>query len=554
MFRDKKQEQAGLFLSGQKRQTGLLQGGTGLGKTFLCFLESQRMILDGMTTLIAVPYHVLAHQTLSKIGDMERAKLDPSCVVHFKSSSTWASPTRAAQYGIEVFDGELCEEVIERCKDTHTNLKPSDICVRSQFCPPSEMAHYQAYRKDSSKGKVIICTHTALLINAWTNNRYLKLENLGRVLVDEADVIGDMAKLLFNRTITKEDFEFLHASKSVMEVNLDACEYYIKRCEAKMIEDEEHALELLAAFKVIKKNLDNRYCKIEKWGPEWRMRFRRPAGILSRLNVAEDGELLPKVTYLSGSLAMREDGFDRFARMINAKEYETCFAVHTQHKSFGKLKFIFAERLTDDECDQLRNYRDDWHWTTDVDLTAACAIKGLETGHTLVLTPSSADTMAIAERLPNAIYQDIGENARHCIKRFVAAIKDGENHHLVGHGLWAGMDISNTSFKHVIIPRIPYQPRDEVDEEENFLSNLDRARRKVSQGIGRAIRRQDDEATIWILDKRFPLPGDKMNALGTNNRLVGSHVPLQFAIASRFDRDYQRAKIAYLQSNKLVIE
>ena len=552
MYRDEVQEKAGNALLNQKRDVLLLNGSTGLGKTFLAYLTAKQIIDAGGTAIIALPYHALINQSIGKTEDFTRAGLTQSDIAHFKSSSTWASPTRALNHGITVEAGETVEEVLERCQEEYPLLKASDICVRAQFCPSTEMRYYREYRNNLKQSKILFCTHTALLLNAWTNNRYLNLPSLSRIIVDEADVIVDMAKLLFNRTITNEDFDFLKIKDR--QLNEDTIALAIKRSEKMVEADEETALELLAVFRIIEKNWENPYCNIKEVNGEWRVRFRKPATILKRLNNQEEDYQPTKISYMSGTLAMRENEFNRFANSINAKEYETCFAVHSRPRSFGKLKFILAARLTDDEIHELRNHREEWKWTTDIDLTVAAAQKGLVEGHTLILVPSSADTQAIAARLPGAIYQRAGENAKHCVARFAKAVKNGNNHILVGHGIWAGMDIDGGRFKHLIIPRIPYAPVDEVDLDEDFLSNQDRARRKLSQGLGRGLRSKDDECTIWILDKRFPLSSSKMAKIGEDNRFVDSHIALKTVIQSRFELDYQRAKIAYLNNDQLVIE
>jgi hypothetical protein len=57
-----------------------------------------------------------------------------------------------------------------------------------------------------------------------------------------------------------------------------------------------------------------------------------------------------------------------------------------------------------------------------------------------------------------------------------------------------------------VIPRLPFPPR--VDEtSELFTSALATMLMKLSQGIGRAIRRPDDVATLWFADPRMPPPG-----------------------------------------------
>ena len=53
----------------------MLNGGTGIGKTYLSELAAKQAIDLGGSAIIALPYHALINQSLSKVEDFERAGL-----------------------------------------------------------------------------------------------------------------------------------------------------------------------------------------------------------------------------------------------------------------------------------------------------------------------------------------------------------------------------------------------------------------------------------------------------------------------------------------------
>jgi Rad3-related DNA helicase len=133
--------------------------------------------------------------------------------------------------------------------------------------------------------------------------------------------------------------------------------------------------------------------------------------------------------------------------------------------------------------------------------------------------------MGVYERVPHLhdriILQRAGQKSFHLLPQYIErpdAIWFGVN--------WEGMDLSHrlgdglTSglIRNLILTKIPMPPTDEIQtllygSYGSFAENLDRAFRKIQQGIGRGHRAPDDRVNLWCLDPRWPLPPNLVTSL-----------------------------------------
>ncbi len=74
---------------------------------------------------------------------------------------------------------------------------------------------------------------------------------------------------------------------------------------------------------------------------------------------------------------------------------------------------------------------------------------------------------------------------------------------LITPAAWAGVDLPGL-IQCLVITRLPYPPIRQ--ESETFVGALAEMLGKLAQGIGRAIRKEDDDATVWFADPRMPIP------------------------------------------------
>jgi Rad3-related DNA helicase len=140
-------------------------------------------------------------------------------------------------------------------------------------------------------------------------------------------------------------------------------------------------------------------------------------------------------------------------------------------------------------------------------------------GRVLVLATSYGDAEAIVRRVEGGILHKRGQKLDGVLDAFradPAAV-------LVSPAAWAGVSLPGL-ISHLVIPRIPFPARDEARDVVMVRALMERgltegharavlhaqaridAKRKLRQGIGRAIRLASDQAVLWLLDPRFPLP------------------------------------------------
>lgn len=202
-------------------------------------------------------------------------------------------------------------------------------------------------------------------------------------------------------------------------------------------------------------------------------------------------------------------------------------------KRFGSLSFILASPdIPPPHVPESRSYNDQW-----LSYARQCLEYLLEMEkRTLILTSSYRD---IGELLPNPpeglLIDDTRTRLSELIRQF------GAKRVLVSPNAWQGVDTA-LPIELIIIPKVPYPPPNQETiaiDRASGLSERDASRlalmemkafgkRKLRQGIGRALRSPDQSATIAILDPRFPRPGDK----GTPGEF--SHLDLRNTIPMRF--------------------
>jgi Rad3-related DNA helicase len=72
---------------------------------------------------------------------------------------------------------------------------------------------------------------------------------------------------------------------------------------------------------------------------------------------------------------------------------------------------------------------------------------------------------------------------------------------LISPSAWEGVD-TGVRWDDVIIPRLPYPPRNEVLN-EHWLHQQAQAARRLQQGIARGTREREQVCRVWLLDIRM---------------------------------------------------
>lgn len=84
-----------------------------------------------------------------------------------------------------------------------------------------------------------------------------------------------------------------------------------------------------------------------------------------------------------------------------------------------------------------------------------------------------------------------------------AAADLGDTGIFIAAGAWAGLD-TETPWASLVIPRVPYDRPRVIEGQaiDHYLDAQATAVRRLSQGIGRVLRRPDASATVYVLDRR----------------------------------------------------
>ncbi|MDT8925212.1 ATP-dependent DNA helicase [Pseudomonas taiwanensis] len=253
---------------------------------------------------------------------------------------------------------------------------------------------------------------------------------------------------------------------------------------------------------------------------------------------------------------------------------------------FGKLTFVLPDSSVNSPTRRIEEDGEDdgKEYCTDPDWLRYCASMILTASHrkgssphapgrTLVLTTSYADAESLAQLLvgtPSLFVHKKGKPLSTYLSDFEA--QDGAI--LITPGAWEGLDKPNL-IKNLVITRMPFPRPNSIENQlrelqfrrsgagnpQNAirLESLSTVVRRLKQGLGRAIRSYNDEATVWIADPRFPRH-IHANKRGSNNEPLtwekysqgnrnasgrpARQVPmLRKAIPGRFDDDYCTAKV-----------
>ncbi len=255
--------------------------------------------------------------------------------------------------------------------------------------------------------------------------------------------------------------------------------------------------------------------------------------------------------------------------------HNVVYKIAYEHEKFGDAEFVFLSpdisgplmHKDDEEAESEDEYFEphpDWLNST-TNMIAEAANQG---GRVLVLANSFNDSEEFSELVGQKLTDDYclivqkrGEKLQQMLKRFIAE----PNSVLITPSGWEGLDLPGL-LSHVVIARLPFLPPDNSynsiykkylmeikgfsKSKANsivFLKNINAARRKLKQGMGRGIRKEDDKVTYWFGDPRFPMPDELKDKLFRTMRVNFSRrqYPAMFmSIAPRF-RDGVFAKVLF---------
>ncbi|MEA2770762.1 MAG: ATP-dependent helicase DinG [Acetobacteraceae bacterium] len=270
---------------------------------------------------------------------------------------------------------------------------------------------------------------------------------------------------------------------------------------------------------------------------------RAPGRILKRLWTAHEGSAPLARTVVLTSATLATPGFKEEARWKaieiatgadpSSGMVLTDLATSIQPNDFGRLRVRFADPHAPVP-------RVDADGQVDAEATsyaAAVILAAMEDsrsrkGRTLVLVPSYADVKRLEPLVPGARFHRPDESVQRVLDEYQAT----KGCCLVTPGAWVGADLPGM-VQNLVIPRIPFPPRDDGDEQ--IVEILSVALCKLAQGIGRAIRKHDDDAILWFADPRMPIPDCITEETGLLSSPSGN-AALLGAIPKRFRDNFGR--------------
>jgi ATP-dependent DNA helicase DinG len=270
---------------------------------------------------------------------------------------------------------------------------------------------------------------------------------------------------------------------------------------------------------------------------------RAPGRILKRLWMNHEGSVPLARTVVLTSATLATQGFSEGSRwkaieMATGADPSsgivlTDLATSIQPRDFGRLRVRFADpRAPVPRVDDKGRVDAEATSYAAAVILAAMENSRSKKGRTLVLVPSYADVARLEPLVPGARFHRPDESLQRVLDEYQAT----KGCCLVTPGAWVGADLPGM-VQNLVIPRIPFPPRD--DENGHIVEILSVALGKLAQGIGRAIRKHDDDATLWFADPRMPIPDSITEETGLLPSPSGN-ATLLGAIPKRFRDNFGR--------------
>jgi Rad3-related DNA helicase len=277
--------------------------------------------------------------------------------------------------------------------------------------------------------------------------------------------------------------------------------------------------------------------------PSITVQGRAPGRILKRLWTPREGGQPLARTVVLASATLATPGFTEQNRWkaieiaTGADPSSTMvlsdLAASIQPINFGRLRVRFADpRAPIPRINNEGQVNPEAMSYTVAVILAAMENSRAKKGRTLVLVPAYSDIEQLEPMIPAIRFHHHGEKMRRLLDEYQAT----EGCCLVTPGAWVGADLPGM-VQNLVITRIPFPPRE--TENNSIPRILSVALGKLAQGIGRAIRKHDDDAILWFADSRMPIPDSITEETGLRPSLAANPVLLG-AIPKRFRDDFGR--------------
>jgi Rad3-related DNA helicase len=394
----------------------------------------------------------------------------------------------------------LIEDYTEAYGDLPAGLRANDICLLPS-ARKADKAAWQRSRQSIEDVQVTIQTHALTLIQS----RFGELPPV--IIFDEADALGDTADSAEDKRLSLSELgstmKFVGITTSLLDT-LVAKPKDVRRREAlaevlKVKSDDEEVRFALSSARWIltAHRLDSlrRGTQVIKEGNDTIIRslwVNRARWIWP--NLIESG--VQKAIFASATLAVGGDvalSLRRYGVPVESVEGGSF-----SPRQFGTMSFKIIPETT---SHPVKDGEVNPEWREDA--SSWLVREGLmkDTSRPLVLAKSYADTRYFAEKL-GLTGQEQGQSLSGYLERF----RSGEIRGLVTPAGWVGVDLPGL-ITDVVILRLPYAAVDDFKTEllgrTDFPAIKAEMQRKLKQGLGRGIRKEDDRVTVWFTDPRI---------------------------------------------------
>lgn len=512
------QQRLASFIDGTTRPALAVQADTGTGKSAVILAAAIRAAKQGHRVVISTHTIQLLKQMEREAHLFEREGANIGTRLgmrNFVSTSrvdyalsrkmavgTLSSEDEAGFSALAEFarnGSGLIEEFLSEYGDLPSGLTPEDICL----LPSARAADKAAWREAKGKAddyQITIQTHALTLAQA----RYGQLPDIA--IFDEADALGDVAESADDRRLSLSGLSAVMKLVGIDQSPLNAllaAPADVKRREAlaealKVNHDEEEIRFALSQARWIltSHRLDGprRGTEVKREGSDtiirslwadrsrWIWRNLTDAGVKRAIFVS--------ATLAIGSpveLALRRYG-------VPTDAVDSC---SVSPRKFGKVAFhIVPEATPSPIVDGAVN--PEWQQTA----TQWLMDNGLmrEGSRPFVLAKSYDDAAVFANQLGLTAHQRGTPLTRH-----VEQFRQGTIRGLVTPAGWSGVDLPGL-ITDLVILRLPYDGVDELRSQllgrTDFPALKASMQRKFRQGLGRGIRREEDEVSVWLADPR----------------------------------------------------
>ena len=587
-------------VDGEGGRIVMLQAGTGIGKSRGYAVPLLlAAALHGERGVVATHSHHLMRQLLDielpSAADLVQKAIGkrPTFAARF-GRRNFIDPARASAVGADAFAqyavdpvsaGTFAEAFEEFGLVLPAGISQDDVCL-TLGSSRNAQASFQRHREAAEAADIVVVPHALLLADARLWGRALVGDNRRQIaLIDEADALVTSAErdavsritaarvaaladkigagLISAVAESRKALGELAGSPNVVRPGDEATgivrDLAVILASARVADPDvaQELRELRAEFDDWLAAVDAPYEAavlepgvVQGW-PTLSTVTLQPARVLSRLWNSDDarGPFLrlavltsATLTALSGDGADFSDLFSRMGVHATRAHYDANLSSRTfEPPRFGTLRFMVADRAAPTP-------------ESDPDAHAAYVVSGIRAamaqgGRIMVLTTSYEAASRLAAQVPGAQAHERG----HKLGKYLDAFRNDPRAIFITPAGWEGVDLPGL-IDHLVIARLPFGAPDEAMDMALIVAanrrgigeaavrgmrinrNSIDARRRLRQGLGRAIRTADDSATVWILDPRFPVPPIMLRDL--RRRITQgparAHGAMAFAIPARF--------------------